>query len=333
METSLQVSYSQASVETLLSTTDPNKQILGVFRFGAEQSDSQSDSRFVQIPLKPLAIQKNEVWYVPGPVNSGNFQHIQYNSCPDLTLAQISIELDTNTNIEKATRNAYQQILSFLEQHQHRWPLKIWHYFPSITAGSHDNEQYRLFCAGRAYAVGDNPVIMTAIPAATAIGSKVDQPRLQIYFLAGSKPGQVVENPRQMPPPEYPRQYGLRSPLFSRGTLIAPGQSYQFLISGTASILGHQSLHDEDVREQTRESLRNITALISAGREQTPIESTDRSLFSKSDGVLRVYIKHQQDLSLVEDELKQHPLGNLPVIFLQGDICRDELLVEIDGIF
>jgi len=331
----LDVNYSEDSVESLLAgdPVETDKHVLGVFDFGSRSRESQTDSRLVHVPLEQLNGTRNEVWTVCEPVNSGIFQDIQYNHSSDLSLAHISIEMDASTNIDSATRDAYRQILAFLEQHRHPWPLKIWHYFPSITAGDHDDEQYRLFCAGRAYAVGDNPVIMTAIPAATAIGSKADQPRLLIYFLAGDKPGQMVENPRQIPPPEYPRQYGIRSPLFSRGTLIASGETHQFLISGTASILGHQSLHDEDVREQTRESLRNLTSLISAGRRLAPITPAGRNKFIRAGGVLRVYLKNRQDLELVQDEIRQHPLGQLPAVYLQGDVCRDELLVEIDGIF
>jgi chorismate lyase/3-hydroxybenzoate synthase len=331
----LQVSYSSDSVDSLLDgepdTSDSH--VLGVFDFGGISKASRADSRLVHVPLEQLNGSSNEVWTVSEPVSSGVFQQIQYNHSSDLSLAQISIEMDSTTDIEVATRDAYRQILKFLEQHQHPWPLKIWHYFPSITAGDNDDEQYRLFCAGRAYAIGDNPVIMTAIPAATAIGSKADQPRLLIYFLAGEKPGKMVENPRQIPPSEYPRQYGIRSPLFSRGTLIDSGKTHQFLISGTASIIGHQSLHEEDVRKQTRESLRNLTALISAGRRLAPVSLKNRQKFIKGGGVLRIYVKQQLDLDLVRDEVSKHPLGKLPAVYLQGDICRNELLVEIDGIF
>ena len=331
----LQVSYSSDSVDSLLAgeRTDNDQHILGVFDFGHHPEDLRCDPRHVHVPLKQLTATSTEVWHVAEPVSSNAFQNILYNFSSDLSLAQISIKLDATTSIDIATRLAYQQILKFLEQHRHPWPLKIWHYFPSITAGDNDDEQYRLFCAGRAYAVADNPVIMTAIPAATAIGSRADQSSLLIYFLAGNEPGQTVENPRQLPAPEYPRQYGIRSPLFSRGTLIASGETHQFLISGTASILGHQSLHEQDVREQTCESLRNLTSLISAGRRLAPVSPKERKKFIQAGGILRVYVKHTRDLQLVQEELSRHPLGNLPAVYLHGDVCREELLVEIDGIF
>lgn len=331
----LQVTYSEDSVESLLADDHPEsgKNILGIFTFGDTNPKISDDNRVIHVPLEQLSKPKTEVWQVEERVNKGNFKQIQYCHSSDLTLASISIDLSNGTSIDAATCLGYTQILQFLEQHTHCWPLKIWHYFPEITSGEKEDEQYRLFCAGRAYAVADNPVIMTAIPAATAIGSNTRSSRLLIYFLAGRQPGETVENPRQIPAPEYPQQYGLRSPLFSRGTLIASGETHQFLISGTASILGHQSLHDDDVREQTRESLRNLSSLISAGRRLALVSHNDRGKFIQAGGVLRVYVKQRKDFGLVQAEIKQHPLGKLPAIYLQGDICRDELLVEIDGIF
>lgn len=331
----LQVTYAEGSVESLLAADeiDSEKNILGIFTFGDSDTNNYTDNRVVHVPLNQLSKPRTEVWKVEAPVERGSFKQIQYCHSSDLTLASISIDLSNGGCIDAATRLAYTQILEFLEQHQHCWPLKIWHYFPDITAGEQEDEQYRLFCAGRAYAVADNPVIMTAIPAATAIGSDTSCSRLLIYFLAGRQAGQTVENPRQTPAPEYPQQYGLRRPLFSRGTLIASGETHQFLISGTASILGHQSLHDDDVREQTRESLRNLSSLISAGRRLAPVSRAKRGKFIQSGGVLRVYVKQRKDFELVQAEIRQHPLGQLPAIYLQGDICRDELLVEIDGIF
>ncbi len=330
MKPCLQVSYCEDSAESLLSKNDTD--ILGVFEF-SETMPQTIDDRLVHIPLPHLGPVCSELWRVSTPVASGQHGIIQFNSCADLTLAHLRIELTADTKIDIATREAYQHILTFLAQHKHPWPLKIWHYMPAITNGENDDEQYRLFCAGRAYTITDNPIIMTAIPAATAIGSNPSQTHLLIYFLAGPESGQMVENPRQMPAPEYPRQYGIRSPLFSRGTLISSGKAHQFLISGTASILGHQSMHDEDVRAQTREALRNLTALISQGRRLAPLSSKQRRNFIRSGGVLRVYIKHPEDLKSIKDELSQHPLGRLPTVYLRGDICREELLLEIDGIF
>ena len=92
-------------------------------------------------------------------------------------------------------------------------------------------------------------------------------------------------------------------------------------------------MHDEDVRAQTREALRNLTALISQGRRLAPINHSKRQKFVRAGGVLRVYVKQPKDIDLIKSELSKHPLGKLPTMFLRGDIYREELLLEIDGIF
>src|SRR5213082_3849534 len=55
--------------------------------------------------------------------------------------------------------------------------------------------------------------------------------------------------------------YGSHSPLFSRATLLRQSGGLALFISGTASIVGHTSLHVGDTVAQTRETLANIEAL------------------------------------------------------------------------
>jgi hypothetical protein len=45
-----------------------------------------------------------------------------------------------------------------------------------------------------------------------------------------------------------------------------------------------------------------------------------------------VYIRHPEHVSTVRDILKQQQPVHTQVLYLQGEICRSELLVEIEGI-
>jgi len=47
--------------------------------------------------------------------------------------------------------------------------------------------------------------------------------------------------------------------------------------------------------------------------------------------LMRVYIKRQEDYAVVRD-LCQARLGETPVVYTVADVCRPELLVEIEGI-
>jgi chorismate lyase/3-hydroxybenzoate synthase len=171
---------------------------------------------------------------------------------------------------------------------------------------------------------GDSP----PLPAATGIGTPVDEPMLQVYFLSSALPGLDVENPRQVSAWRYPRRYGPKSPLFSRATIMRLNGSSQFLISGTASILGHQTHHENQVANQLRESLRNVNSLLEEGHRLMG----DSHARLDSNGILKVYIRHPADFELIRRTLEAEAPAEIPRIYLQGDICRANLLTEIDGI-
>ena len=60
--------------------------------------------------------------------------------------------------------------------------------------------------------------------------------------------------------------------------------------------------------------------------------SVDLDLFTLDDlALVRVYIKNQEDYSQTRAVCEQR-LGELPVVYAVADVCRPELLVEIEGI-
>ena len=67
--------------------------------------------------------------------------------------------------------------------------------------------------------------------------------RPSIYFLAGAHPAHILGNPRQVNAYDYPSLYGPRSPSFARASLYRSDSATQLFISGTASVVGHQSQH------------------------------------------------------------------------------------------
>jgi hypothetical protein len=127
-----------------------------------------------------------------------------------------------------------------------------------------------------------------------------------------------VENPRQVSAYEYPAQYGPK-PAFSRASILGD----TLFISGTASIVGHETVHVDDVTGQTRETLANIEALVG---EANRISGAGR--FDMSTLAYKVYVRHATDLPLIQSQL--HTLTQ--VLYLQADICRQDLLVEIEAV-
>ena len=322
---SLRASYQQGSAERWLDGADD---VLAVFEFGCSPLDSV-DPRHVPVALNQLGDPKMvEVWRCAGPIKTGSWDQLKFAQGEQLTMGHIALDLRTSGDMRASSQLAYDILQTYLQQSPHQWPLKIWNYIPGINQGSGDEELYRQFCLGRADAVLIDPGDRPPLPAATAIGSPVDEAALQVYFLAAALPGMDVENPRQVSAWRYPRQYGPKSPLFSRGTILRLNGSQQFLISGTASVVGHQTHHENQVANQLSESLRNVQSLLDEGHRLTG----DSHARLDSEGMLKVYIRDPADLNLIRQTMDAEAPEIIPKIYLQGDICRENLLTEIDGI-
>jgi chorismate lyase/3-hydroxybenzoate synthase len=150
---------------------------------------------------------------------------------------------------------------------------------------------------------------------------------LQIYWLSAAHPGHPLENPRQVPAWEYPRQYGLRPPSFARAMLGPERRALPLMLSGTAAVVGHASHHPDDVAAQLRESFRNLDALLDRARARVPAMPLEFGALS----LLKVYVRHAADRARIESEIATHLAPDVPRLLLQADVCRRELLVEIDG--
>jgi chorismate lyase/3-hydroxybenzoate synthase len=321
----LRVSYQEQAVDHWLGK---DNDVLAVFEFGRTPLESL-DSRHVPVALPQLGQTKLvEVWQCAGPIKTGRWDLLRFSQGEQLTMGHIALDLRVHGDMRLASRKAYDILQSFLQQSPHQWPLKIWNYVPDINRGAGDQELYRQFCLGRAEAVLIDPGDRPPLPAATCIGSPANEPALQVYFLAASLPGLDVENPRQVSAWRYPRQYGPKSPLFSRGTILRLNGAQQFLISGTASVVGHQTHHENQVASQVSESLRNVSSLLDEGHRLMG----DAQASLDSDGTLKVYIRNPDHLELIRQTLDIEAPAEIPRIYLQGDISRENLLTEIDGI-
>ena len=55
--------------------------------------------------------------------------------------------------------------------------------------------------------------------------------------------------------------------MFARAALVPNGRGAQLLVSGTASIVGHESLHLGDPEAQLEETARNFEALVESAMQ------------------------------------------------------------------
>jgi chorismate lyase/3-hydroxybenzoate synthase len=227
--------------------------------------------------------------------------------------------------LHTATEQAYREIFATLDELAYPHLLRIWNYLPQINIDTNGSERYWQFNSARRSALAASGRDVTGnVPAACALGSVTGSP-LVIYFLASRTAPTVIENPRQLSAYEYPPQYGPK-PAFSRASVLREASGAILFISGTASIVGHQTVHAGDVVAQTRETLVNIEALLGEANR------VSGAPFGLETLAYKVYVRNSADLPLIQSQLHSALGSGAQVVYLQADICRQDLLVEIEAI-
>ncbi len=311
--------------------------MLGALCFFADAVNSQIQANLevpsIHIPTQRLDAGDSicEVWHGSGQLTQGQCGAIHYRHDDDvlfgvIVLPETMFEFGPDKSpLQQATESAYRQVFALLDTLRYPYLFRFWNYIADINAHSFGLERYHQFNLGRQDAfLAHGRDVVGNVPAACALGS--DQGPLTIAFLAGRVAPLSIENPRQISAYQYPQQYGPRSPTFSRASLVHLGQDEVLFVSGTASIVGHATLHPANVVAQTRETMANVEAvLIEANRLVSQPRFDLASLHYK------IYVRHPADLSQIRAELERI-VGIAPnAIYLQADICRQDLLLEIEA--
>ena len=136
----------------------------------------------------------------------------------------------------------------------------------------------------------------------------------------------TIENPRQTSAYHYPPKFGVHSPSFSRACVLNESAGTNLFVSGTASIVGYETIHRGDVAAQTRETIANIDALL---EEANRVVGAGR--YSLDGLKFKVYVRQPRDLKAIESALAASLRPSTGIVYLQADVCREELLVEIEA--
>ena len=236
------------------------------------------------------------------------------------------LDADAAMALHRATVDAYEQMFAVLRLTQHPHLIRIWNYLPDINGELHGEERYRRFNSARQTAFKNSGrSTVGTVPAASALGSPAGGP-ISIYFLASIEPPILLENPRQTSAYFYPRKFGVDSPTFSRACVLRQTGGTNLFVSGTASIVGHETVHVGDVVAQTHESLANIDALV---REANRTLGTQRYVLDQL--AFKVYVRRASDFVAIERALATSLKPTTSIVYLQADVCREELLVEIEA--
>jgi len=271
-----------------------------------------------------------EVWRTEQAIESGARGRVHYTRTADMLFGCIAVderrETTQETPLYEATERAYREILSTLDALGYAHLVRVWNYVPEINRDTHGTERYRQFNSARQAALlASGRAITGNVSAACALGAAVGSP-LVIYFLASQTAPTFIENPRQVSAYNYPPEYGRRSPVFSRATVLHERDGMTLFISGTASIVGHQTIHVGDTAAQTRETITNIEALLAEANRVTGSAG-----FTFDTLACKVYVRHASDLPLVQAELRTALGSATRAVYLQADICRRDLTVEIEA--
>jgi len=316
--------------------------VLGALCFSADavERQMQADEELpcLHVPMQRLDAGDSicEVWHGSGQLTQGRYGAIHYRHDDDVLFGVIELPetiLETvagKTPLQQATESAYHQVFTLLDTLRFPYLFRVWNYIADINTHSFGLERYHQFNLGRQDAfLAHGREVVGNVPAACALGfgqKDSAQGPLTIAFLAGRVAPQNIENPRQISAYQYPQQYGPRSPTFSRASLVRLGQDEVLFVSGTASIVGHATLHPTDVVAQTRETMANIEAVLAEANRLSGQPSFDlASLYYK------VYVRHLADLAPIRAELERIVGASPNAIYLQADVCRQDLLLEIEA--
>ena len=311
------------AVELASLIEDP--EVFATISYGHNSAiDPQLPGR-IQIALPPIGGEELiEVWRTQLPLQQASFGPVHYQYCDEFLFGSLLIEDTVFPDLARASAFAYQQIHDCLETAGFPALLRMWNYFPHINAEVEGLERYRSFCIGRHQALDEWHFPEEQLPAATAIGTLGEG--LLIYFVAGKKPGIQIENPRQVSAFHYPEQYGPKSPTFSRATMMDWQQLY---ISGTASIVGHETRHHHDSLAQLEETLNNLRIVIEQAHQKNGLGCNSL----KDLNLVRLYVRNPGDSEVLRAYLAQQLGEKTQIQVLHGDICRSDLLLEIEAMY
>ncbi len=211
--------------------------------------------------------------------------------------------------------------------------MRQWNYIENILGHDGEKQRYQEFNNVRTSVYG-NSFSKTGYPAATGIG--MNQGGIIIEFLAIKSDELItvpINNPNQIPAHTYSKDVLVgeecllkSTPKFERAKYIEIFGRKLVFISGTASIVGEHTVGVDDPGEQTRITINNIQQLYS----EDTLQKLSLTSLNPKYGHARIYLKNRKDFAVIKRTFKSF-YGNLPVVYIIADICRKDLLVEIEG--
>lgn len=266
-----------------------------------------------------------------------NYSLIKNNYGTELIVSGITEKSGSN-NFQEIAESSFSKISSILklEGFNKEHIIRQWNYIENILELKSENEKqfqkYQLFNEARnSFYKGKQ--LATGYPAATGIGMK--NGGLVIDFIAWKSSGITevypINNPKQIASYQYGQEVLIGAnrekkhkspPCFERGKLICANGSSTLYVSGTASILGEETIGYNDIKKQTITTINNINVI----QEESVNQCRDVNKIKH----VRVYLKSKKDFQLIKG-ICTKAYGEIPIVYVLADVCRDNLLIEIEA--
>lgn len=343
----------------LLSQIEEDAIVLKMVFFGPPQSNEEylqqlqtlircTRTRFPErtplisyVSQKPLKGMLNaEVVSLDSTENTRISYHDQYivlddDICRELITGGI-LPPDLSAPISEQSNAVFARIEEIMNHEN--FPIKSivrqWNYIENISMFNGEHQNYQDFNDSRSrfYSKTSWP---SGYPAATGIGTLYGGVMIELVAMQGKGlTNLALDNPLQVAAHKYSQDVLLgttdpdfkirTTPKFERARIVGISDRQTIYISGTAAIRGEISLPVNDITEQTRTTMQNIDYLISG--ENYPLETISRTY-----KMLRIYVKNPCQM----EQARLYMKANYPdiiKIYVCADICREELLLEIEGI-
>lgn len=167
-----------------------------------------------------------------------------------------------------------------------------------------NTEAEKIYLPASTGILGENP--QGAVVTMDVLAVHQDSPNISVYHTTGSRQ-------------KSPYRYGSA---FSRAMTLKEKDITHILLSGTASIDEHgKTVFLNDPLNQIRHTLNVIKTLIAEEGASLAdiIEAT-------------VFFKRPQDLILYEQAAAEFGISDLPAVYIMADVCREDLMFEIDAV-
>lgn len=205
--------------------------------------------------------------------------------------------------------------------------IRTWIYISDILEWYNDFNAVRNHCYSDYGLLGNDDSTKQAeqiyLPASTGIEGKNPSafPATMDVFAIHRSPSSTVKiRPMYGAKQRSPFRYGSA---FSRAIVIEEPDNKLILVSGTASIDENgKSVFLDDPAAQIRNSLNVVSELISS-EGATLLDICEATVF----------IKHKKDFPTFHEIIGQMGIPNIPSVNVVADVCRNELLFELDAAF